>query len=109
MIKARPVAGSIKLGEEFLKMIEPFVYRRYLDFTAIEEIRGMKEKIDLSLLRTALPLSPSMRGIKGEGSSQKWPMPRLAANLQVSQKNKVYFWACCRRLYPAEFNVFQQL
>ncbi|MBI5875199.1 MAG: hypothetical protein HZB81_05050 [Deltaproteobacteria bacterium] len=53
MIKARPVAGSMKLGEEFLKMIEPFVYRRYLDFTAIEEISGMKEKIDVSLLRTA--------------------------------------------------------
>ena len=27
-----------------------------------------------------LPLSPSMRGIKGEGSSQKWPLPRLAGH-----------------------------
>ncbi|MBI5048254.1 MAG: bifunctional [glutamate--ammonia ligase]-adenylyl-L-tyrosine phosphorylase/[glutamate--ammonia-ligase] adenylyltransferase [Deltaproteobacteria bacterium] len=53
MIKARIVAGSLKLGETFLTMIEPFVYRRYLDFTAIEEIRGMKEKIDISLLRAA--------------------------------------------------------
>ncbi|MBI5327676.1 MAG: bifunctional [glutamate--ammonia ligase]-adenylyl-L-tyrosine phosphorylase/[glutamate--ammonia-ligase] adenylyltransferase [Deltaproteobacteria bacterium] len=53
MIKARVVAGSLKLGEAFLSMIEPFVYRRYLDFTAIEEIRGMKEKIDVSLLRAA--------------------------------------------------------
>ncbi|MBI1912249.1 MAG: bifunctional [glutamate--ammonia ligase]-adenylyl-L-tyrosine phosphorylase/[glutamate--ammonia-ligase] adenylyltransferase [Deltaproteobacteria bacterium] len=51
MLKARPVAGSIKLGEEFLEMIRPFVFRRYLDFTAIEEIKSMKEKIDLSLLR----------------------------------------------------------
>jgi hypothetical protein len=25
------------------------------------------------------------------GSSQKWPLPRLAANLQVSPKIKVYF------------------
>lgn len=53
MIKARPVAGSIRLGEEFLNMMESFIYRRYLDFTAIEEIRGMKEKIDVSLLRAA--------------------------------------------------------
>ncbi|MBI5286210.1 MAG: bifunctional [glutamate--ammonia ligase]-adenylyl-L-tyrosine phosphorylase/[glutamate--ammonia-ligase] adenylyltransferase [Deltaproteobacteria bacterium] len=53
MLKARPVAGSMRLGEEFLKMLEPFIYRRYLDFTAIEEIKGMKEKIDLSLLRRA--------------------------------------------------------
>jgi hypothetical protein len=26
------------------------------------------------------------------GSSQKWPLPRLAGNLQVSPKIKVYFW-----------------
>ncbi|MCC6502930.1 MAG: bifunctional [glutamate--ammonia ligase]-adenylyl-L-tyrosine phosphorylase/[glutamate--ammonia-ligase] adenylyltransferase [Deltaproteobacteria bacterium] len=51
MIKARPVAGSRSLGEEFLSMIRPFVFRKYLDFTAIEEIKSMKEKIDLSLLR----------------------------------------------------------
>lgn len=51
MLKARPVAGSMGLGEEFLAMIRPFVFRRYLDFTAIEEIKSMKEKIDLSRLR----------------------------------------------------------
>ncbi|MFQ5586621.1 MAG: bifunctional [glutamate--ammonia ligase]-adenylyl-L-tyrosine phosphorylase/[glutamate--ammonia-ligase] adenylyltransferase, partial [Thermodesulfobacteriota bacterium] len=51
MIKARPVAGSLALGEEFLKVIEPFVYRRYLDFTALDEIRAMEEKIDLNHLR----------------------------------------------------------
>ncbi|MBI5469596.1 MAG: bifunctional [glutamate--ammonia ligase]-adenylyl-L-tyrosine phosphorylase/[glutamate--ammonia-ligase] adenylyltransferase, partial [Deltaproteobacteria bacterium] len=51
MIKARPVAGDLSLGEEFLSMIRPFVFRRYLDFTAIEEVKTMKEKIDLSLLR----------------------------------------------------------
>ncbi|MBI5809966.1 MAG: bifunctional [glutamate--ammonia ligase]-adenylyl-L-tyrosine phosphorylase/[glutamate--ammonia-ligase] adenylyltransferase, partial [Deltaproteobacteria bacterium] len=53
MIKARPVAGSLAVGEGFLSMIRPFVYRRYLDFTAIEEIKSMKERIDLSLLRRA--------------------------------------------------------
>ncbi len=51
LIKARPVAGSEALGDEFLSMIRPFIYRKYLDFTAIEEIKSMKEKIDLSLLR----------------------------------------------------------
>jgi glutamate-ammonia-ligase adenylyltransferase len=51
MIKARCVAGGKELGERFLEMIRPFVYRRYLDFTAIEEIKSMKEKIDLVLLR----------------------------------------------------------
>ncbi|MFQ5464520.1 MAG: bifunctional [glutamate--ammonia ligase]-adenylyl-L-tyrosine phosphorylase/[glutamate--ammonia-ligase] adenylyltransferase [Thermodesulfobacteriota bacterium] len=52
-IKARPVAGSRELAGEFLDMIRPFVFRRHLDFTAIEEIKSMKEKINLSLLRRA--------------------------------------------------------
>ncbi|MBE9529132.1 MAG: bifunctional [glutamate--ammonia ligase]-adenylyl-L-tyrosine phosphorylase/[glutamate--ammonia-ligase] adenylyltransferase, partial [Proteobacteria bacterium] len=51
MLKARPVAGSKDLGEEFLATVHPFVFRKYLDFSAIEEIKRMKEKIDLSLLR----------------------------------------------------------
>lgn len=51
MIKARPVAGSMEVGAEFLALMGPFVYRRHLDFTAIEEMKGMKEKIDLALLR----------------------------------------------------------
>ncbi len=46
MIKARPVAGSMKVGQDFIDMIRPFVYRRYLDYTAIDEIKSMKEKID---------------------------------------------------------------
>lgn len=48
LIKARPVAGDERLGADFLSMITPFVYRKYLDFMAIEEIKSMKEKIDLS-------------------------------------------------------------
>jgi glutamate-ammonia-ligase adenylyltransferase len=51
MIKARPVAGSQRLGEDFIDMIRPFVFRRYLDYTAIDEIKSMKEKIDVSLRR----------------------------------------------------------
>lgn len=51
LLKARPVAGDEQLGKEFLSIIKPFVYRRYLDFTTLDEIKGMKEKIDLSLLR----------------------------------------------------------
>lgn len=49
LIKARPIAGDESLGEEFLALIRPFVYRKYLDFGAITEIRDMKFKIDQSL------------------------------------------------------------
>jgi glutamate-ammonia-ligase adenylyltransferase len=51
LIKARPVAGDISLGEELLKRLKPFVYRRYLDFGMIEDIKVMKQKINTSLSR----------------------------------------------------------
>lgn len=46
LIKLRPVAGDIRLGEEFLKVIEPFVYRRYLSFAEINEIKALKRRIE---------------------------------------------------------------
>ncbi|MBF0445219.1 MAG: bifunctional [glutamate--ammonia ligase]-adenylyl-L-tyrosine phosphorylase/[glutamate--ammonia-ligase] adenylyltransferase [Magnetococcales bacterium] len=49
MIKARPVAGDIELGLEFLKSVRPFVFRRFLDFDALDAIREMKRKIDRKL------------------------------------------------------------
>jgi glutamate-ammonia-ligase adenylyltransferase len=50
LIKARPVAGDKKLGDRFLKEVEPFVYRRYLDYTTVEELRHMKMRIENELL-----------------------------------------------------------
>ncbi|MBI4697832.1 MAG: bifunctional [glutamate--ammonia ligase]-adenylyl-L-tyrosine phosphorylase/[glutamate--ammonia-ligase] adenylyltransferase [Nitrospirae bacterium] len=46
MIRARPVSGSMHLGKEFMKMIEPFVWRRPLDYSEIEEIKALKKRID---------------------------------------------------------------
>jgi len=45
-IKARHGAGHTPLSVSLLKTLHPFVYRKYLDFTAIEEIREMKLKMD---------------------------------------------------------------
>ncbi|NOY74114.1 MAG: bifunctional [glutamate--ammonia ligase]-adenylyl-L-tyrosine phosphorylase/[glutamate--ammonia-ligase] adenylyltransferase, partial [Gammaproteobacteria bacterium] len=42
LIKARPVAGDIKQGNALLESLSPFVFRRYLDFGAIEALREMK-------------------------------------------------------------------
>jgi glutamate-ammonia-ligase adenylyltransferase len=50
LIKARPVAGQKDLGAEFLKDVEPFVYRRYLDYTTVDELRHMKSRIENELL-----------------------------------------------------------
>jgi len=46
LIKLRPVAGDSKLGDEFLKAIEPFVYRKYLSFAEINEIKALKRRIE---------------------------------------------------------------
>ena len=44
--KARFAAGHAALGETFLDLVEPFVYRRYLDYAAIDEVRDIKRRID---------------------------------------------------------------
>jgi glutamate-ammonia-ligase adenylyltransferase len=46
LIKLRPVAGDKRLGEEFLKAIEPFVYRKYLSLAEINEIKALKRQIE---------------------------------------------------------------
>ncbi len=45
MIKARPVAGDLAAGEEFLRFLRPFVWRRSLDFAALEDLHAMKQQI----------------------------------------------------------------
>jgi [glutamine synthetase] adenylyltransferase / [glutamine synthetase]-adenylyl-L-tyrosine phosphorylase len=44
-IKARPIAGDIALGEEFLKTIQPYIWRKYLDFAAITDIQSLIRQI----------------------------------------------------------------
>ena len=44
-IKARVIAGDDAAGEQLLARLKPFVYRRYLDFGAIESLREMKALI----------------------------------------------------------------
>jgi glutamate-ammonia-ligase adenylyltransferase len=44
-IKARPVAGDLAAGQGLLDQLSPFVYRRYLDFAALEGIRQVQSRI----------------------------------------------------------------
>ncbi len=46
LLKARAIGGERRLGEEFLEVISPFVYRRLLDYDTLGEIRLLKERID---------------------------------------------------------------
>ncbi|MDP7603487.1 MAG: bifunctional [glutamine synthetase] adenylyltransferase/[glutamine synthetase]-adenylyl-L-tyrosine phosphorylase, partial [Alphaproteobacteria bacterium] len=45
LIKARAVAGDIAAGQGFLDRIAPFIWRKHLDFAAIEDIHSIKRQI----------------------------------------------------------------
>jgi [glutamine synthetase] adenylyltransferase / [glutamine synthetase]-adenylyl-L-tyrosine phosphorylase len=47
MIKARPVGGDQEAGEAFLKWLTPFIWRKNLDFAAIEDIHSIKRQINV--------------------------------------------------------------
>ncbi len=54
MIKARVVAGDQQAGAQLQQMLQPFVYRRYLDFSAIEALRSMKQLIQQEVRRKGM-------------------------------------------------------
>ncbi len=53
MIKARPAAGDLALGSEFLDRLKPYIWRKYLDFAAIADVQSLKRQ---------------MHAVKGHGS-----------------------------------------
>ncbi|HMT92361.1 bifunctional [glutamate--ammonia ligase]-adenylyl-L-tyrosine phosphorylase/[glutamate--ammonia-ligase] adenylyltransferase [uncultured Thiothrix sp.] len=51
MVKARAMAGKVQDGQELMERLRPFVYRRYLDYGSIEQLREMKLMINREALR----------------------------------------------------------
>ena len=49
--KARAVAGDLDAGARFLNTLRPFVYRRYLDYGALDGLREMKATIAAEVAR----------------------------------------------------------
>ena len=54
MIKARVIAGDKAAGAELMDMLRPFIYRRYLDYGAYENLRDMKEMIAREVKRKGM-------------------------------------------------------
>ncbi|KXS48159.1 MAG: glutamate-ammonia-ligase adenylyltransferase, partial [Marinobacter sp. T13-3] len=54
MVKARVVAGDQRAGEVLMEMLRPFVYRKYIDFSAFESLRAMKAMISREVRRKGL-------------------------------------------------------
>lgn len=49
LLKARPIAGAQTLGARFLYEVEPFILRRFLDFTTVEDMQELKARVERSL------------------------------------------------------------
>jgi glutamate-ammonia-ligase adenylyltransferase len=45
-VKARPIAGDLGFGDQFLAALEPWLYRRYLTGADIAGIKALKRKIE---------------------------------------------------------------
>ncbi|QGJ70278.1 Bifunctional glutamine synthetase adenylyltransferase/adenylyl-removing enzyme [Planctomycetales bacterium 10988] len=45
-VKARPVAGDLILGNEFLNVLETWIYRKYLTLADITGIKALKRRIE---------------------------------------------------------------
>jgi glutamate-ammonia-ligase adenylyltransferase len=53
-IKARPVAGDRAAAKQLQELLRPFIYRKYLDYTAFAGLREMKALIDAEVARKDL-------------------------------------------------------
>ncbi|MEX2016184.1 MAG: DUF294 nucleotidyltransferase-like domain-containing protein, partial [Candidatus Hydrogenedentales bacterium] len=51
LIKARPCAGDLELGQRFIEQTRPIVYPRYFDDATLEEIRDTKGQMEAEVAR----------------------------------------------------------
>ncbi|MCQ0092791.1 glutamine-synthetase adenylyltransferase [Roseovarius sp. M141] len=69
-IKARPCAGDLVAGDKFLDTLAPFVWRRHLDFAAIEDAHNMRLRI---------------RAHKGLGADLGGPLDLMGHNMKLGR------------------------
>src|SRR5207237_1168040 len=53
LLKARPIAGDLEVGEEALRHLQPFVFRKYFDLKAIDDMRRLKARAEKEAARAA--------------------------------------------------------
>ncbi|MBU2805364.1 bifunctional [glutamate--ammonia ligase]-adenylyl-L-tyrosine phosphorylase/[glutamate--ammonia-ligase] adenylyltransferase, partial [Acidithiobacillus ferridurans] len=63
-IKARPVAGDVAFGQSLLDTLRPFVYRRYLDYTALAGLREVKALMDAEQAGSGNDIKKGRGGIR---------------------------------------------
>ena len=73
MIKARPAAGDLDLGAEFLDRLKPYIWRKYLDFAAIADVQSMKRQIHAVKGHGEI----KVRGPQSEARARRYPRDRV--------------------------------
>ncbi len=64
LLRARPIAGDLALGEELLGALAPFVYRRSIDFGVLDELRELKRRIEAEAARRGDDVKVGPGGIR---------------------------------------------
>ncbi|MGH7815333.1 MAG: bifunctional [glutamate--ammonia ligase]-adenylyl-L-tyrosine phosphorylase/[glutamate--ammonia-ligase] adenylyltransferase [Candidatus Binataceae bacterium] len=54
LLRARPVAGNLEIGSRMLAEVAAFIFRRYLDFDTLGQLRAMKRRIEAELSSPAM-------------------------------------------------------
>jgi glutamate-ammonia-ligase adenylyltransferase len=49
LLRVRPIAGETEIGRQFISELSRFIYRRYLDFDTVRQLRAMKRQIEEEL------------------------------------------------------------
>ncbi len=64
LLKARTVVGDIAFGEALWERLQPFLYRRYLDFTALAGLRRVKALMDAEQGQASQDIKKGLGGIR---------------------------------------------
>ena len=64
-VKARPIAGDLDLGQEFLKSLEPWIYQHCLTWADISSIKALKRRIEHRTLQEGEDQSNVKTGVGG--------------------------------------------
>jgi len=54
LVKARMMAGDFELANDLFDVLRPFVYRRYVDFTAMDSLRDLKQMISAQVVKKGM-------------------------------------------------------
>ncbi|RLT99334.1 MAG: bifunctional [glutamate--ammonia ligase]-adenylyl-L-tyrosine phosphorylase/[glutamate--ammonia-ligase] adenylyltransferase, partial [Ketobacter sp.] len=101
MIKARAIGSDNGDGEELLRRLKPFVYRRYVDFGVIESLRELKKMINQEVLRKGNEdnVKTGAGGIREvEFIAQVFQLIRGGQDVELQQRNLLQVMGIIRDL-----------